>query len=155
MSLIYKLSKIPLILKQAPVSHLLSIGLLIQWSGVGFRVSKGQDVPGQTGAGGPVVPLSRDKKVSLSRCPFVPGQKSFACPVVPLSRDNEGTSVPLSLTPGTMKRLLSLFPAGQENPIPLKTLLPIYMGNFLTVSSVLWMILIFNNAFFYYFQMTC
>ena len=74
MSLIYKLSKIPLILKQAPVSHLLSIGLLIQWSGVGFRVSKGQDVPGQTGAGGPVVPLSRDKKVSLSRCPFVPGQ---------------------------------------------------------------------------------
>jgi hypothetical protein len=110
-SLIYKLSKIPLILKQAPVSHLLSIGLLIQWSRVGFRVSKGRDVPGQTGAGRPVVPLSRDKKVSLSRCPFVPGQKSFACPVVPLSRDNEGTSVPLSLCP---KKFCC--------PVPLETL---------------------------------
>ena len=41
-------------------------------------VSKGQDVPrdvpGQTGTGRPVVPLSRDKKKFLSRCPFVPGQ---------------------------------------------------------------------------------
>ena len=42
------------------------------------RVSKGRDVPrdvqGQTGTGRPVVPLSRDKKIFLSRCPFVPGQ---------------------------------------------------------------------------------
>ena len=52
-------------------------------------VSKGQDVPGQTGTGRPVVPLSRDKKkllVPVSRCPGtraganVPGQ-------TPLSRD--------------------------------------------------------------------
>ena len=34
----------------------------------------GRDVPGQTGTGRPVVPLSRDKKKFLSRCPFVPGQ---------------------------------------------------------------------------------
>ena len=33
-----------------------------------------RDVPGQTGTGRPVVPLSRDKKKFLSRCPFVPGQ---------------------------------------------------------------------------------
>ena len=33
-----------------------------------------RDVPGQTGTGRPVVPLSRDKKIFLSRCPFVPGQ---------------------------------------------------------------------------------
>ena len=51
------------------------------------RVSKWRDVPGQTGMGRPVVPLSWDKKVSLSRCPFVPGQKSFL--------------VPLSFWPGT------------------------------------------------------
>ena len=37
-------------------------------------VSKGRDVPGQTGTGCPVVPLSRDKKIFLSRCPVVPGQ---------------------------------------------------------------------------------
>ena len=43
-----------------------------------IRVSEGWNVPldkpGQTRTGRPVVPLSRDKKVSLSRCPFVPGQ---------------------------------------------------------------------------------
>ena len=33
-----------------------------------------RDVPGQTGTGRTVVPLSRDKNISLSRCPFVPGQ---------------------------------------------------------------------------------
>ena len=38
--------------------------------------------------------------------------KFWACPVVPLSRDDKGTSVPLSLCPGTMKRLLSLCPTG-------------------------------------------
>ena len=41
-------------------------------------VSKGRDVPrdvpGQTGTGRSVVPLSQDKNISLSRCPFVPGQ---------------------------------------------------------------------------------
>ena len=41
----------------------------------------------------------RGKIFSLSRCP-----------IVPLSRDNEWTSVPLSLCPGTMKRLLSRCP---------------------------------------------
>ena len=55
-------------------------------------VSKGRDVPGQTGTGRPVVPLSRDKKilpVPLSLCPGtraganVPGQ-------TPLSRDVPG-----------------------------------------------------------------
>ena len=73
------------------------------------RVSKGrdvrQDVPGQTGTGRPVVPLSRDKKVSMSPCPFVLGQKSFACTDVPLSWDKDGTSVPLSLCPGTVRGL--------------------------------------------------
>ena len=58
------------------------------------RVSKGRDVPGQTGTGRPVVPLSRDKKVSLSRCPFVPGQEHFPCPVVPLSRDKGRSKCP-------------------------------------------------------------
>ena len=33
------------------------------------RVSKGQSRTGQ-----PVVPLSQDKNISLSHCPFVPGQ---------------------------------------------------------------------------------
>ena len=65
---------------------------------VDTRVSKGRDVPrdvpGQTGTGHPVVPLSRDKKNSLSRCPFVPGQKSFACPAVPLSRDKGRSKCP-------------------------------------------------------------
>ena len=40
-------------------------------------VSKGRDVPGQTGTGRPVVPLSRvpgQKKKFLSWCPVVPGQ---------------------------------------------------------------------------------
>ena len=46
----------------------------------------------------------------------------WVCPIVPLSRDNEWTSVPLSLCPGTMKKLLSLCPAGQENSVPLETL---------------------------------
>ena len=32
-------------------------------------------------------------------------------------------SVPFSLCPRTIKRLLSLCPAGQENPVPLETLL--------------------------------
>ena len=77
---------------------------------VSTRVSKGRDVPrdipGQTGTGRPVVPLSRDKKVSLSRRPFVPGQKSFACPAVPLSRDKgrskcPGTNSSVPGRPGT------------------------------------------------------
>ena len=37
-------------------------------------VSKERDVPGQTGTGRPVIPLSRDKKKLLSRCPIVLGQ---------------------------------------------------------------------------------
>ena len=52
-----------------------------------IRVSKGRDVLGQTGTGRPVVPLSRDKKKFLSRCPVVPGQgqeqmsrDKFFCP---------------------------------------------------------------------------
>ena len=73
-------------------------------------VSKGRDIPrdvlGQTGTGRPVVPLSLDKKVSLSRRPFVPGQKSFACPAVPLSRDKgrskcPGTNSSVPGRPGT------------------------------------------------------
>ena len=34
----------------------------------------GREVPGQTGMGCPIVPLSRDKEIFLSQCPFVPGQ---------------------------------------------------------------------------------
>ena len=61
-------------------------------SQVQSRVSTGRDVPGQTGTGRPVVPLSRDKKkilVPVSLCPGtraganVPGQNS-------LSRDVPG-----------------------------------------------------------------
>ena len=37
-------------------------------------VSKERDVPGQTGTGRPVIPLSRDKKKLLSQCPIVLGQ---------------------------------------------------------------------------------
>ena len=59
------------------------------------RVSKGQDVhrdiPGQFGTGLPVVPLSRDKKVSLSQQTFVPRQKKFHCPGVHLSRDKSSS----------------------------------------------------------------
>ena len=43
-------------------------------------VSKGRDIPGQTGTGRPVVPLSRDKKNS--------------CPGVPLSRDKGRSKCP-------------------------------------------------------------
>ena len=34
-----------------------------------------RDVLGQSGTGRSIVPLSRDKKISLSCCPFVPGQE--------------------------------------------------------------------------------
>ena len=37
-------------------------------------VSKERDVPGQTGTGRPVIPLSRDKKKLLSQCHIVLGQ---------------------------------------------------------------------------------
>jgi hypothetical protein len=47
---------------------------------VSTRVSKGRDFPGQTGMGRPVVPLSRDKKIS--------------CPGVPLSRDKGSSKCP-------------------------------------------------------------
>ena len=54
-------------------------------------VSTGREVPrdgpGQTGTGRPIVPLSQDKEIFLSRCPFVPGQgqeqmsrDKFLCP---------------------------------------------------------------------------
>ena len=46
----------------------------------------------------------------------------LACPIVPVSRDKEGTSVSSLLSPGTMKRLLSLCPTGQGNYAPLETL---------------------------------
>ena len=49
------------------------------------KVSKGEDVPRQSGTGCPIVPLSRDKTVSLPRCPGT--KKSFLAP--------------LSLCPGT------------------------------------------------------
>ena len=58
-------------------------------------------------------------KVSLLRSVA----RFLACPILPLSRDKEGTSVSSLLSPGTMKRLLSLCPAGQENPVPLESLL--------------------------------
>jgi hypothetical protein len=72
------------------------------------RVSKGRDVPGQSGTGRPVVPLSRDKKVSFSCCPFVPGQKKFPCPAVPFSRDKSS-----SKNPGTSSSVPGR-PAGQK-----------------------------------------
>ena len=77
---------------------------------VWIRVSTGRDVPrdvpGQTGTGRPVVPLSRDKKflpVPLSLCP---GTKNISCPGVPLSRDKgrskcPGTNSSVPGRPGT------------------------------------------------------
>ena len=54
------------------------ISYLIKPDEVHISVSKGRDVPrdvpGQTGTGRPIVPLSRDKNSFLSRCPVVPGQ---------------------------------------------------------------------------------
>ena len=61
---------------------------------VGTRVSTGRDIPGQTGTGRPVVPLSWDKKNSLSRCPFVPGQKKFLVPVSRCPGTRAGANVP-------------------------------------------------------------
>ena len=43
-----------------------------------IRVSKGRDVPGQTRTVRPVVPLSRDKKIFLSQCPFCPWTRAGA-----------------------------------------------------------------------------
>ena len=56
-----------------------------------------KDLTSRVSKGCPVVPLSRDKKVSLSHCPLVPGQKSFL--------------VWLSLCPGT--RAAAIIP-GQD-----------------------------------------
>ena len=107
---------------------------------VSTRVSTGRDVPrdvpGQTGTGRTVVPLSRDKIFFLSRCPFVPGQgqeqmsrdgtvsknpgpsrpvaRFWACPVVPLSRDKEGISVPLS------RKVALSRPVGNANLVHIK-----------------------------------
>ena len=76
---------------------------------IDIRVSKRRDVPGQSRKGRPVVPLSWDKKVSLSRCPFVPGQKKFPCPDFPLFRDkssskNPGTNFPVPGQKNVKKR---------------------------------------------------
>ena len=60
--------------------------------------------------------------------PSRPLARFLACPVVPLSRDNEGTSVPLSLCPGTKKFCLSRCPfvpgQGQEQMSRDKLLCP-------------------------------
>ena len=73
-------------LQRITITHIKSLISALQTS-----VSKGRDVPRdvlrQTGKGRPVVPLSRDKKKFLSRCPVVPGQgqkqmsrDKFLCP---------------------------------------------------------------------------
>ena len=85
------------------------------------RVSKGRDVAlifcklhaflsfrGCPRMSQDIVPLSWDKKVFLSRCPFVPGQKKFPCPAVPLTWDkdwikNSGTNSSVLGHPGTNK----------------------------------------------------
>ena len=56
-------------------------------------------------------------------CPFRPMARFQACSIVPLSQDNEGTSVPLSLCPGTKKFCLSRCPEKLHRPVPLETLL--------------------------------
>ena len=48
--------------------------LSFQLINCGRKLGFPRDVPGQSGTGRPVVPLSQDKKISLSHCPFVPGQ---------------------------------------------------------------------------------
>ena len=75
------------------VVHLVPKVQTLAGHAVGTSVSMGRDVPGQTGTGRPVVPLSWDKNISLSRCPFVPGQgqeqksrNKLPCPGT--SRDN-------------------------------------------------------------------
>ena len=66
-----------------------------------ISVSTGQDVPGHTGMGRPIVPLSQDKQIFLSRCPFAPGQgqeQKFRIPgQIPLSRDVLGQNEYLSI----------------------------------------------------------
>ena len=52
---------------------------------------------------GPIVTLSRDKKDSLSRCPFVPGQKKVSlshCPFV-TGKEQQQKSQDKILCPGT------------------------------------------------------
>ena len=71
-----------------------------------IRVSKGRDVPGQTGTGRPVVPLSRDKKVLPVPLSLCPGTKNISCPGVPLSWDKgrskcTGTNSSVPGRPGT------------------------------------------------------
>ena len=51
-------------------SNMLSFQLINCGRKLGFP----RDVPGQSGTGRPVVPLSQDKKISFSHCSFVPGQ---------------------------------------------------------------------------------
>ena len=76
---------------------------------VGFpRDGTSRDKPGQTGKGRPVVPLSRDKQIFLSRCPFVPGQGQEQ-----MSRDKH-------LCPGTSRDKIT-FPKEhkkQEKDVP-------------------------------------
>ena len=86
--------------------------LYIAYNNACTRVSKGRDVPrdvpGQSGTGRPVVPLSRDKKVSLSRRPFVTRTKkiSLSRPVPDFDRlsqpvPSRGIILSLSLCPET------------------------------------------------------
>ena len=60
---------------------------------VGTRVSTGRDIPGQTGTGRPVVPLSWDKKI-LVLVSLCPGTRAGAKILgqTPLSRDVPGQS---------------------------------------------------------------
>ena len=97
-------------------------------------------VPGQKTFSCPTVPLSQNK--SSSENPetnsSVPGYSGMGqavkIPSWPVPWQNvkilsqpvlwqDFELVPLSLCPGTMKRLLSLCPAGQENPVLLETLI--------------------------------
>ena len=63
--------------------------------------------------------------------PSCPLARFWACPVVPLSRDNEGTSVSLSLCPGTKHFCLSRCPKKLHCPVPLETLVSNEMNGIL------------------------
>jgi len=73
-------------------------------------------------------PAGRPGKGQPQKIPTCPVATFWACPVVPLSRDKKKSLSCCLLCPGTIKGRLSLCPAGQENPVLLETLMVTMRG---------------------------
>ena len=67
--------------------------------------------------------MSQNGTGQSQKIPTCPVARFWACPVVPLSRDKTKSLSRCLLCPGTIKGHLSLCPAGQENLVPLESLL--------------------------------